>query len=104
MIVSLISIPGDVIDEVAAVWAVEDELVLCQVYDPTLRGWIRLYLHQPCCPVIAELHSPLMLDERGLAVRANGTGKERIVDMLVITHTIPAYLPIVQSLFRGHRY
>lgn len=38
VIVSLISIPGNVVDEVAAVWAVEDEPELCQVYDPTLRG------------------------------------------------------------------
>lgn len=68
VIVSLISIPGDVVNEVAAVWTVEDEPELSKVHYPTLRGWIRLYLHQLCCSVIAELHSPLMLDERGLAV------------------------------------
>ena len=104
VIVSLISVPGDVIDEVAAVWTVEDEPVLCRVYYPILLGWIRMYLHQLCGSVIAELYTPLMLDERGLAVRANGTGIKFIVDVLVITHTIPASLPIVRSLFRGHRY
>lgn len=36
-----------------------------------------------------------MLDERGLAVRAIGTGLELIADILVITHTFPAALPIV---------
>ena len=95
IIVSLISIPGDVIDEVAAVWAVEDEPDLCQVHHSILLNWVRLYLHQLCGFMTAELHSPLMLDERGLAVRANGTGLELITDILVITHTFPAALPIV---------
>ena len=104
IIVSLISIPGDVIDEVAAVWAVEDEPVLCQVHHSILLNWVRLYPHQLCGIMIAELHSPLMLDEGGLAVHTNGTGIELLVDILVITHTIAAFLPIVRSLFRGHRY
>lgn len=104
VIVSLISILGNVVDEVAAVWAVEDEPDLCQVHHSILLNWVRLYLHQLCGFMTAELQSPLMLDERGLAVRANGTGIEFIVDILVITHTIPASLPIVQSLFRGNRY
>ena len=68
VIVSMIGISGNVVNEVAAVWTVEDEPELSQVHYPTLCGWIRLYLHQLCCSVIAELHSPLMLDARGLAV------------------------------------